>query len=447
MKTRKHTWKYVAFFDFSEVKRYLEQKAREGWVLEHVLGIWWTFRRAEPRPAQVWVSYLQQDVYDPQPSQQVENMAELGEHTGWELTVETPTMQVFYNWETDPLPMETDPAIQIDGVDRALKRSVLGVYRVVFGLALAALLVQLWYWWEAPLQFLSREVNYFLVDVLFVIALGTELGAYRLWRHKARKRAAQGEWLDTRPWGWASRLVLWGYLVLWVIAMALPLMGNQWGRRANLFFLVSGLAFLAGMWLVVLLRDLLRRRKVRRGLNEVVTAAVSFFLIMAFVSVLAAVCTHWNGFSPTASDSWWSQYPDGLPLTVEQLRGDVGDQEFWVHRDGEKSLVLGHYQGWQVSEEETGPEEDMDTVMYTVTLVKVPLFYHLCRDKLLWADHQQVDPSPWLARDAYRETDHGRLRTYLLCYDTCLVQISFGWEPTQEQMQLVGETFGGIYNE
>lgn len=444
MKTRKHTWKYVAFFDFSEVKRYLEKKAREGWVLEHVLGIWWTFRRAEPRPAQVWVSYLQQDVYDPQPSQQLENLADLGEHTGWKLTVDTPTMQVFYNWETDPLPMETDPVAHVEGMHRALKRSVLGVYRGVFGLALAALLVQLWYWWEAPLQFLSREVNYFLVDVLFVVALGTELGAYRLWRNRARKRAAQGEWLDTRPWGWASRLVLWGYLVLWVIAMALPLMGNQWVRRANLFFLVSGLAFVAGMWLVVLLRDLLRRRKVRRGLNEVVTAAVSFFLVMAFISVLAAVCTRWNGFSPTASDSWWKQYPDGLPLTVERLRGDVGDQEFWVHRDGEESLVLGQYQGWQITEEETGPEEDMDTVMYTVTLVKVPLFYDLCRDEILWADHKQVDPSPWLAREVYRETDHGRLRTYLLCYDTCLVQISFGWEPTQEQMQLVGETFGGL---
>lgn len=166
MKTRKRTWKRLAFFDSGATIRYLEKQAREGWVLENVFGIWWTFRRVEPRTAHVWVTYLDQDAYEPQPSQQVEDLAELGEHTGWK--------------------------------------------------------------------------------------------------------------------------------------------------------------------------------------------------------------------------------------------------------------------------------------MYTVTLVKLPILYDLCREEMLWADHEQVDPSPWLAQEAYRETDHGRLRTYLLCYQDCVVEITFGWEPTQEQTQLVGEIFGGL---
>lgn len=192
------------------------------------------------------------------------------------------------------------------------------------------------------------------------------------------------------------------------------------------------------------MRDVLRRRKASWGTNELVTSALYFFLIMAYTSVITFGYMRLDWFSPTAADSWWSQFPDGLPLTVEQLRGDVGDQEFWVSRDGEESLVLGQYQGWQITEEETGPEEDMDTVMYTVTLVKLPILYDLCRDEMLWADHEQVDAAPWLAQEAYRKTDGVRLRTYLLCYQDCVVEIAFGWEPTQEQMQLVGETFGGL---
>lgn len=442
MKTRKRTWKRVAFFDVSETVRYLEGKAREGWVLEHVFGIWWTFRRTEPRPAHVWISYLTQDVYDPEPSEKLEDMTELGEHTGWQLTVTTPTMQVFYNWEHHPIPMETDPVVQVEGMHRSLKQGALTLYRVLFGLAVACLLVNLWCLLEMPLWALSHYAEWMLDDFLLFVVIGAELIPYELWHRKARKMAAQGVWLDTRPWGRVIRWVLIAYVILWLAGIVVTLVVKPWAH-ARLFIVVTGVSFAVGWCFVLWIRDVLRRRKVSRGKNEVITAAVSFFAVMAFVSVMAAVFTHWNWFSPTSADSWWSRYADGLPLTVQQLRGEVEDQEFWIHRDGEESLVLGQYQGWQVSEKETGSGEDMDTLMYTVTLVKLPILYDLCRDEMLWEDHEPVDPAPWLAQEAYQETEHGRLRTYLLCYETCVVEIRFGWEPTREQMQQVGEKLGG----
>lgn len=442
MKTRKRTWKRIAFFDVSETVRYLEKKAREGWVLEHVFGIWWTFRRTEPRPAHVWISYLTQDVYDPEPSEKLEDMTELGEHTGWRLTVTTPTMQVFYNWEQNPLPMETDPVAHVEGMHRSLKQGALTLYRVLFGLAVACLLVNLWSLLEMPLWALSHQAEWMLGDVLLFVVIGAELIPYELWHRKARKMADQGEWLDTRPWGRVIRWVLAAYVILWLAGIFVTLVVKPWAH-ARLFIVVTGVSFAVGWCFVLWIRDVLRRRKVSRSKNEVMTAAVSFFGVMIFVSVMAAAFTHWNWFSPASADSWWSQYPDGLPLTVEQLQGEVEDQKFWVHRDGEESLVLDQYLGWQVSEKETGPDEDMDTVMYTVTLVKLPALYDLCRGSMLWEDHEAIDPTLWLAQEAYRETDHGRLRTYLLCYETCVVEIRFGWEPTVEQMQLVGETFGG----
>ena len=82
-------------------------------------------------------------------------------------------------------------------------------------------------------------------------------------------------------------------------------------------------------------------------------------------------------------------------------------------------------------------------MIYAVTLVKFPALYNLCREEMLWEDHQKIDPAPWLAREAYRKTDKSRLSTYLLCYEECVVEISFGWEPTQEQMNMVGEKLGG----
>lgn len=440
MKTRKRTWKRIAFFDVSETVAYLEKQAREGWVLEYVFGIWWTFRRTDPRPAHVWISYLTQDVYDPEPSEKLEDMSELGEHTGWQLTVTTPTMQVFYNWEHHPTPMETDPVVQVEGMHRSLKQGALTLYRVLFGLAVACLLVNLWWLLEMPLWALSHHAEWMMNDFLLFIVIGAELIPYELWYRKARTMAAQGEWLDTQPWGRVIRWVLMACMILWLAGIVATLVMKPWAH-ARLFIVVTGVSFAAGWCFVLWIRDVLRRRKVSRSKNEVMTAAVSFFAVMAFVSVMAAAFTHWNLFSPASADSWWSQYPDGLPLTVEQLQGEVEDQEFWVHRDGEESLVLGYYQGWQIGEKETA--EEMDALIYTVSLVKLPALYNLCRDTMLWEDHEAVDPTPWLAQEAYRETDHGRMRTYLLCYETCVVEICFGWEPTEEQMQLVGETFGG----
>lgn len=443
MKTRKRTCKRIAFFDSSETVRYLEKKAREGWVLENVFGIWWTFRRVEPRTAHVWVTYLNQDAYEPQPSQQVEDLAELGGHTGWKLTVETPTMQVFYNWSAHPLPMETDPVAHVEGMHRALKQGALRNYRVCFGLAMVTLLVSVWNLMEMPLWTLSSRAEWILDDFLLFVAIGAELVPYELWYRRAKKLAAQGEWLDTRPWGKVVRWVLVAYVVLWLTGIVVTLVLKPWAN-ARLFVIVTGLLFGIGWCLVLWMRDVLRRRKASWSANELVTSAVYFFLVMAYVSAMAFGFTRLNWFSPTAEDSWWSQFPDGLPLTVERLRGDVGDQDFLVSRNGEESLALGYYQGWQISEAETGPEEDMDTVMYTVTLVKLPILYDLCRDEMLWADHEQVDPSSWLAQEAYRKTNGVHLKTYLLCYQDCVVEITFGWEPTQEQMQLVGETFGGL---
>jgi len=442
MKTRKRTWKRIAFFDECETVRYLEKEARKGWVLENVFGIWWTFRRAEPRPAHVWISYLTQEFYDTQPDQKLEAMMDLGEHTGWKLMVTTPDIQVFYNWQQNPVPMETDPVARAEGMHRALKQRSLTIYRVYFVLTALAMLSYAWIFLEDPLWLLSHWAERMLVDILLFVAVGAELIPYELWYRKAKKMAAQGEWLDTRPWGRVDRWFMKAYVILLLLVTVVTLVVKPWAH-ARMFIVVTNLSFGVAWCFVLLVRDVLRRRKVSRSKNEVITAAVAFFGAIAIVSVMAAAFTHLNWFSPLAADSWWSQYPNGLPLTVEQLRGDVGNQEFWILRDGEESLVLGQYRGWQVSEEETEPDEDMDTVMYTVALVKVPLIYDLCVDEMLWETNEPVDATPWMAREAYRKTDSPRLRTYLLCYEGCVVEIQFGWEPTEEQMQLVGETFGG----
>lgn len=48
------------------------------------------------------------------------------------------------------------------------------------------------------------------------------------------------------------------------------------------------------------------------------------------------------------------------------------------------------------------------------------------------------------ANEAYRlyDSNSGASNEYLLCYDDFLVEINFSWEPTVEQMAVVGEKLG-----
>ena len=103
----------------------------------------------------------------------------------------------------------------------------------------------------------------------------------------------------------------------------------------------------------------------------------------------------------------------------------------------------------------------MPRLEYTVTVVKAPFLYGLCREHLLldraerwnrdmpesdWYFYEPTDPAPWGAAEAYQWTSRtsGAGNTYLLCYPGRIVEIEFDAErpPTSAQMAVVAEKLG-----
>ena len=52
---------------------------------------------------------------------------------------------------------------------------------------------------------------------------------------------------------------------------------------------------------------------------------------------------------------------------------------------------------------------------------------------------------PWNANKVYQLAyqDSGALNSYLLCYDDRIIEISFDWKPTAEQMAIVADKLSG----
>ena len=73
----------------------------------------------------------------------------------------------------------------------------------------------------------------------------------------------------------------------------------------------------------------------------------------------------------------------------------------------------------------------------------------MCKERLIYEqeilhplkerEYKSENAEPWGANEVYRlyDPEFGAKNDYLLCYDNLLVEISFDWEPTAEQMAVV----------
>ncbi len=93
---------------------------------------------------------------------------------------------------------------------------------------------------------------------------------------------------------------------------------------------------------------------------------------------------------------------------------------------------------------------------YTITVIKVPFLYDVCKDRLLRGQDETGDDRvpegfknvyeaqsaiPWGAQEVYRliSQSSGPMNWYLLCYEDSIIEIKFDWELTPGQMKIVAE--------
>ena len=143
-------------------------------------------------------------------------------------------------------------------------------------------------------------------------------------------------------------------------------------------------------------------------------------------------------------------YQDEFPLVIEDLM-DVDYDGYIKERHGNKSLILGQYSMHQYPRLDAVNYTDIPRLEYTVTIVNVPALYNRCKEQLMYEnqvlhrlnehEYQAEEAKLWGAKEAYRlyDPEYGFTNEYLLCYEKLLVEISFDWEPTIEQMAVVGE--------
>ena len=449
MKNTKRQLIPFSYYDLTGMERHLEKMAQKGWLLDKMSALGWRYRRIEPQKLHFTVSYCHRaSAYDPEPTEEVQTFYDFCAHTGWRLAAEFGSMQVFYNDQEDPIPIDTDPAMEIQMVGREMKRALpFEILLLLIGFFMGG--SWLYSLFHSPIDLLANPTNLFtgLCWLGLMVWSVADILTYLLWRRRAKLAAQRGEFVPTR-----------GCHRIMQVVMALVILG------AIYFFITArlpGLRLLTGAMIlefVVLFlavngtKDFLKKRKVSRRKNQAVTIAVDVLLavvLMAGISYGTITLARNGGFSLAA---------DIEPLlTIADLTGEE-DPRYIVRSHVESSVFLKVREFTERSH--PGESVRLPELHSKVVDVYLPGIYGFCLRELLherddWEGltddgtvikpyyvYQEMDPALFGAQAAWQRYAGGEngepTGDYLLSYPGRLVVLECDWELTAEEMAIAG---------
>ena len=126
MKDTKRRLMTFTFYDRTGIEKDLEKQAAKGWLLEKCAATGWIYRRIEPAKIHFAVVYFPAiSMFDPEPSEKQKRFQDFCEHTGWELIASNIQMQIFCNRRENPIPIETEPEIEVENIHKSVKKTLL----------------------------------------------------------------------------------------------------------------------------------------------------------------------------------------------------------------------------------------------------------------------------------------------------------------------------------
>lgn len=445
MKTTRRDFIPFSFYDHTGMERHLEKMAQKGWMLEELTNLGWKYRAIEPQKLHFSVSFdTRASDFAPEPSEEQMMFQEFCQRSGWKLAAASGWMQVFYNEAEDPLPIQTDPEMEIRMADKRA-RHMMPAYVIYFVLGFligggwcVSLVTK-------PIQTLTTPGGVLLGLCWLCLFLysAVDLIVYYVWRRRALAAAQRGEFLPTRG---CHELL---YFALVVIALGLV----YWfavERRPGMRFLTGGMLL---AYVVILLamngtKNTLKRKKASAGLNRAATFGVDVILAVVLIGGVS-----WLFFQGVQNGTFSIAKQIEAPLSASDLTEEA-EEKYLTTVNVEMTPFLDR----RVVQCRTGFDqaEELPGMKYILVNVHVPWIYdacfqELCRDTVVdvafpaqkeytYVQYEAIDPAPWGAEEAYQFNLEGEFQqTYILCWSDKLVQLEADWDLTAEQMAVVGE--------
>lgn len=456
MRNTKREFSLYSFYDHTNIQKHLEAMAAKGWMLEKIGNFGWVYRKTEPKFFHFAVTYFPNaSEFDSAPGEGQQTFQDYCAEAGWQPVARWAQMQIFFNEAEDPVPIETDAAVQVDTIHSAMKRNYLIGQAVMAALGLLQLGMNFSDLFKHPTDTLVNPSFFFLIFVwtLVIVQCGVEAFSYLLW-HRGAKRAAEldGSFTPThshRGFQAVCLAVLIPCFLLWLLSLGSELAAAGIGGilvMLLLQFLVNGI------------KQFMKRTGCSTTVNRAVTLISSFILAFALIGGLTYYTVRLVRDRPSQDTYTYQGYeydkhPVALPLAMEDLTGQSYEH---VSRDFSTSNTI--FLSRQTCYETVLGNAGRMSLSYDVTDIKSPWLrdtvvqdylgntgYTIRRHTIAfsfdWYWLPEETSAAWGADAAYRKywDDHTATDSYLLFYGDRIVEITFDEEPTDAQRAIVGE--------
>lgn len=422
-----------SFYDRSAISSHLEAMAAKGWQLERITSSFWYYRRAQPQKLRYAVTYYPSgSAFDPEPNPGLGELYELCEHAGWEYVTGFAEMNIFVNSRPDPVPLETDPAVDLVAIEKSAKRRLMKPYWAILVIGVVVAFLGIGGFINDPVYSLSGVwgLPMGVVFLLLGIAAAAELRSYYRWRALARTAAERGERVKTSsPMRLTRALMAAACAVLALAVFGALFSGDEMWLASILVVLV--------VWLIanVVMRVSVDKFK-RSGMSKSFNAGVSVLIVFVLCFALYSLGGEFIYDSAVAhnDDNRYVNYS----LSLEDLTGEPTPG--YIRSQSRRESVILAQSSLDEFYSEHAPEpggEDVGRLEYTTTFVKFPALYGFC-ESFASRGGEAVDPAPWGALRAYSMGGNA----YTLCYADRVVEISLPFSPSAEQMAIVYERLG-----
>ncbi len=460
MKNVKRCFCRFSFYDQQAIQETLENMAENGWMLQKAGKIIWTYQKIKPEKLRFSVTcFPSASDFDSVPTDDELAKIDYCHQDGWVWVTNWGTMQIFYNENLDAVPIETEPVTQIENIRRSMKKDVLFPQTFMCATLLLYLASKITQIKNRPVDELSDPFtfySFFMFGALIFASL-YEIVFYFYWSKKATRIAqSDGVFLPIKSKPTASYiLTAFSFLFLLLACNALD--------GALRFVLLWPCALLP---LIILagniIKAYLKKRKVSRNFNRIVSMGSVLLLMLIFWGILTTsiISGDLRFHNKKAVGTYelhgetWEIYNDPLPLEIEEL-ADVSAQ--WSKEASHNETILlsrARYRQYAIPVDENYAIDERE-LRYTIAEVKCNFLYDFIMQSVLnsrqdeiydgsvFTDHYEpVDASVWNADDAYQlHFSNSVLDTYLVCWGNRIVEISFSWEPTSEQISIAADKF------
>ncbi len=463
MKNIKKEMRWHSFFDFDGMAGHFEKMAAKGWILENVTKNRYIYKKDRPRKIKYAVTYYaDRSDFDPKITEGQMDFNQFCAAAGWQFVGSISQMHIYQNRNENPLPLETEPVVQVKNVHRAMKRNFLPGGWLIIILSLLIIAMYTIGVFKNPTFQLVDDSPMFIVLIYTTLAvlMAREMSVYYRWKFKATWAAAEGVTIASGKSNPKFQIAA----LVWVLMLSGIYVANMlsWVKPT---FLIATYTITGGAAVITMcISSFLKKLNFSRNMNRLVSFILPFVWTFALIGLLTTLIVkndidiRQNRPQPVDSYNYlgieWDVYNEDIPLKVEDIIADISaDSGLYSYEiESKEGIFAAKYEIRQQVRRDL--KMDMPELVYDIYKTKFDWAYNLLLKDLYSEHHRPHKDIPaelqdylveqnrqeWQADKVWRVYFNGQAgNEYLICIGDKIIEMRIYFEPDTQIKGIIGE--------